>query len=220
MQSRYEPVGENGHQFSLTAEDAGAALRALDFTENISGGRLAVTGVQDERGGPLQGSIDLQEYRAVNMPALGRLLAALSLSGLQNVLSTEGLTFQKMTGEYHFADDVLSLRDARTSGGALGLTMNGEFDIEASQLDVEGTIVPIYGVNQLIGAIPILGDILTGGSGGGIFAFAYSIDGSISEPDVAVNRSRFWPPASSATCSSWTAILGNRASSGPSAGRG
>ena len=187
VQSRYEPVGETGHQFSLTAEDAGAALRALDFTENISGGRLAVTGVQDERGGPLEGSIDLQEYRAVNMPALGRLLAALSLSGLQNVLSTEGLTFQKMTGEYHFADDVLSLREARTSGGALGLTMTGEFDIEASQMNVEGTIVPIYGVNQLIGAIPILGDLLTGGSGGGIFAFAYSVRGSLTEPEVAVN---------------------------------
>ncbi len=187
VQSRYEPVGAASHQFSLTAEDAGAALRALDFTENISGGRLAVTGVQAERGGPLEGSIDLQEYRAVNMPALGRLLAALSLSGLQNVLSTEGLTFQKLTGEYHFADDILSLRDARTSGGALGLTMNGEFDIDASQINVEGTIVPIYGVNQLIGAIPILGDLLTGGSGGGIFAFAYSVRGPVSEPEVAVN---------------------------------
>ena len=187
VQSRYEPVGDDDHQFSLTAEDAGAALRALDFTENISGGRLSVTGLQTERGGPLQGSIDLQEYRAVNMPALGRLLAALSLSGLQNVLSTEGLTFQKLTGQYHFADDVLSLRDTRTSGGALGLTMNGEFDLGASLLNIEGTIVPIYGVNQLIGAIPILGDILTGGSGGGIFAFAYSVQGSFSEPEAAVN---------------------------------
>ena len=187
VQSRYEPVGPVDRQFSLTADDAGAALRALGFTENIRGGRLAVTGVQEERGGPLQGSIDLQEYRAVDMPALGRLLAALSLGGLQNVLTTEGLRFQKLTGEYHFADNILSLRDTRTSGGALGLTMNGEFDIDAGQLNVEGTIVPIYGVNQLIGAIPLLGDLLTGGSGQGIFAFAYSVRGPLAEPDVAVN---------------------------------
>ena len=187
VQSRYEPIRPAGHQFSLTTEDAGAALRALDFTENILGGRLSVTGVQTERGGPLQGSIDLQEYRAVNMPALGRLLAALSLGGLQNVLTTEGLTFQNLTGEYGFADDVLSLRNTRTAGGALGLTMNGEIDIEAGQMNMEGTIVPIYGVNQLIGAIPILGDLLTGGTGQGIFAFAYSARGPVREPEVAVN---------------------------------
>ena len=187
VQSRYEPIRPAGRQFSLTAEDAGAALRALDFSDNILGGRLSVTGVQTERGGPLEGSIDLQDYRAVDMPALGRLLAALSLGGLQNVLGTEGLTFDKLTGEYRFADDTLYLRNARTAGGALGLTLNGEYDIEAGQLDLEGTIVPIYGVNQLIGAIPLLGDLLTGGSGQGIFAFAYSVEGPLREPEVAVN---------------------------------
>ena len=187
VQSRYEPIRPVGHQFSLTAADAGSALRALDFTENIQGGRLSVTGVQTERNGPLEGSVDLQEYRVVDMPALGRLLAALSLGGLQNVLSTEGLNFEKLTGEYRYADDLLSMRNTRTSGGALGLTMNGEFDMDAGQMNMEGTIVPIYGVNQLIGAIPLLGDLLTGGDGQGIFAFAYSVQGPLGEPEVDVN---------------------------------
>ena len=103
------------------------------------------------------------------------------------MLSTEGLNFEKLTGEYRYADDLLSMRNTRTSGGALGLTMNGEFDMDAGQMNMEGTIVPIYGVNQLIGAIPLLGDLLTGGDGQGIFAFAYSVQGPLGEPEVDVN---------------------------------
>ncbi|NNG03434.1 MAG: hypothetical protein HKM95_04960 [Inquilinus sp.] len=187
LRGRYEPVSDGDHQFTLNADDAGAALRALGITGNIQGGQLRVTGIREQRSGPLAGSIEMREYRAVAMPALGRLLAALSLGGLENVLSTEGLSFNRLNSGYTFADDVLSLHDARTSGGALGLTLNGEFDFGNDRMRAEGSIVPIYGVNQLIGAIPILGTLLTGGTGQGVFAFAYSAEGPLREPVVTVN---------------------------------
>ncbi|MEE8272036.1 MAG: AsmA-like C-terminal domain-containing protein, partial [Alphaproteobacteria bacterium] len=188
FQMRYEPIGEGDHQLTLTAEDAGAALQALGLTANVRDGRLSVTGVQEgDNDGPLRGSIRLSEYRLIDAPGLARLLAALSLGGLRDLLNTEGLNFRQLTAEYTLADDLLSVRDTRTSGGALGLTMNGEFDLAADRMNIEGTIVPIYGVNQIIGAIPILGTILTGGSGQGVFAFTYAAEGPLREPTVTVN---------------------------------
>jgi len=60
-------------------------------------------------------------------------------------------------------------------------------DLAADQVDFEGTIVPLYGVNQVIGAIPLLGDLLTGGEGQGVFAFTYGIEGPLDDPRVTVN---------------------------------
>jgi len=47
--------------------------------------------------------------------------------------------------------------------------------------------VPIYHSNSVISAIPLIGDILTGGEGGGLFAFTYTIRGSFADPSVSVN---------------------------------
>jgi hypothetical protein len=39
----------------------------------------------------------------------------------------------------------------------------------------------------VISSIPLIGDILTGGAGGGLFAFTYTIRGSFADPSVSVN---------------------------------
>ena len=39
----------------------------------------------------------------------------------------------------------------------------------------------------ILGSIPLIGDILTGGEGGGLFAFTYTIRGSFADPSVSVN---------------------------------
>ncbi|MDH3596031.1 MAG: hypothetical protein OEM93_14410, partial [Rhodospirillales bacterium] len=54
-------------------------------------------------------------------------------------------------------------------------------------LDLEGTIVPAYTFNRILGAIPILGRILTGGEGEGLFAFTYEMKGALDDPEVSVN---------------------------------
>jgi len=68
----------------------------------------------------------------------------------------------------------------------MGLTFEGNFDNAASKIDVQGTIIPLSGVNDIISKIPLVGDILTGGSGG-IFAATYTIKGDGKDPSVSVN---------------------------------
>jgi hypothetical protein len=42
-------------------------------------------------------------------------------------------------------------------------------------------------LNKVLGKIPLVGNILTGGEGGGVFAATYSIKGSSDDPRVSVN---------------------------------
>jgi len=48
-------------------------------------------------------------------------------------------------------------------------------------------VVPAYTINRIIGQIPLLGQILTGGDNEGMFAATYSLKGPLADPEVSVN---------------------------------
>ena len=168
-------------------DNLGQVLTALDVHDGVEGGVLAAVGRQEQADGPVLGDISLTDVRLLDAPLLARVLAALSLGGLQEVLGSEGLRFNRVVSNFGFADDVVELRNARGSGGALGLTLEGAIDIGADTADLQGTIVPIYGINSALSGIPLLGDLLTGGDGQGIIAFTYAVSGPLEDPSISVN---------------------------------
>src|SRR5262249_44171414 len=64
------------------------------------------------------------------------------------------------TSDFTLTDRVVTMRQLRTHGGALGLTVAGSIDLHASSVDLKGTIIPLYKVNTVVGKIPIVGDRL------------------------------------------------------------
>ena len=53
--------------------------------------------------------------------------------------------------------------------------------------DIEGTIVPAYVFNTLLGNLPLVGRLFSPEAGGGVFAATYRIQGALSDPAVTVN---------------------------------
>src|SRR5207248_336792 len=72
-------------------------------------------------------------------------------------------------------------------GGAIGATGNGVADLGRDRLDLQGTIVPAYALNSILGIVPIIGPALLGGEGQGLFAANYQVTGSAADPQVSVN---------------------------------
>ncbi|MFP3422545.1 AsmA-like C-terminal domain-containing protein, partial [Bacillus sp. SIMBA_161] len=70
---------------------------------------------------------------------------------------------------------------------ALGLTTKGEVDLDAGQLDLTGVVVPAASTNRVLADIPVLGKLLTGGEGEGLFAVTYDVTGPLNQPKVDVN---------------------------------
>ena len=176
------------HRLDGSADDAGALLKAVGVTPNVVGGRLEVSGATDlTEGSPLTGKIRMRDYKVVNAPVLARVLSVALLTGIGDALRGEGISFSILETDFTFAEPRFEVKNARASGASLGITANGVIDIEAEKIDLTGTLVPAYAVNSLLGKIPVIGDILVGAPGGGIFAANYKIEGSLEDPKVSIN---------------------------------
>jgi uncharacterized protein YhdP len=104
------------------------------------------------------------------------------------MLAGEGIPFDRIAAKYTFADGKLTVTDAKALGGAIGINVSsGMLDLKADTVDLSGTVAPAYTVNSLLGRIPGLGDLLVGGSGEGVFAANFRIQGSTDDPRVSVN---------------------------------
>lgn len=175
--------------FRLSADDLGALLRLFDVTNNIAGGQLQVTGQVEDSGKRrlFRGKVDGANYRLVGAPILAKLLSVASLSGIGALLSGEGIPFSRLTADYVFADKKLQVKDLRAYGGAIGINAEGVYDFAADTLDVSGTLVPAYTLNSVLGNIPVLGKILLGGEGEGIFGANFRVAGPADKPAITVN---------------------------------
>ena len=54
-------------------------------------------------------------------------------------------------------------------------------------IDLSGTIIPAYVLNSIVGHLPVIGDILTGGDGEGVFAATYRAQGPLKDAAITVN---------------------------------
>jgi hypothetical protein len=185
------PTGDGAKRvLTLKAGDAGAMLKALDFYDNMVGGSLDIAGDYLDRdpGEPLVGRIVARDYRIVNAPLLARLLSVAALTGILDELRGEGLNFAALDLPFVQTEGMLELREARAFGASLGFTAAGKIYTDADILDMNGTIVPAYAVNSLLGNLPVVGTLFTGGEkGGGVFAATFRMTGPREEPNVAIN---------------------------------
>lgn len=185
---RMSPDG-NGRTFSVTSADAGAALKALDITGNVIGGTLRLSGryVDTEPHSPFKGTLEMRDYRLEGAPLVAKVLSVASLTGILNVLTGQGIDFSQLNATITYVGGAVYTDDLRAHGSALGFTGKGSANLRKQTIDLQGTVVPAYTLNSVLGNIPLLGSILTGPEGGGVFAANYRMRGAIDDPDVSVN---------------------------------
>ena len=118
---------------------------------------------------------------------MARILTSASLTGIDNTLSGRGISFARLDVPLQIKDGVATVKNARMVGSELGFTAEGEVNTKTEKIALSGTIVPVYTLNSLLGKIPLLGGLLTGKKGSGIFAATYRVDGPIKKPTVTVN---------------------------------
>jgi hypothetical protein len=185
----FGPSGKDDYRLTISMNDMGAALRALDVIDTIEGGNLIITGTSPGPApdNPVIGHIEAENYALKEAPVMNQLLNRAAREGAAGVVTDEGIAFDRLIGDFILQDGVVRTDLVRAYGGALGLTAKGTLDFETDKIDMRGTVVPAYTVNHVLGYIPLLGPLLIGGEGEGVLAVTYSIDGSISDPEVSVN---------------------------------
>jgi hypothetical protein len=180
---------EGKRRLIVQSGDAGAVARAFDIYDNAVGGLLVLEAIlhDDLPGAPISGEVTIEDYHVINAPTLAKILSVATLTGILDSLQGEGISFSTFSMPFTIVEGLLTIEDAKTSGLAIGINAEGTVNLESDEARIRGTIVPAYAVNGIIGNIPLLGDILVGGEGEGVFAATYRVDGPIDEPTVAVN---------------------------------
>jgi hypothetical protein len=173
----------------LNATDAGSLFAGTGAFDNIHGGRLSLLAVQPAApaDAPLAGNAALSNFRITDAPAIGRLMQAMTLYGLADVLRGPGLHFSRLVAPFRWQDGALTLTGARAFSPSLGLTARGTIDLRRHEADIAGTVVPAYFFNQLLGDLPLVGRVFSPEKGGGVFAARYSVRGKLSDPKIGIN---------------------------------
>jgi hypothetical protein len=182
--------GESGKQdLTFQSDDLGSTLSLLDVTDNIVGGRVAIIGQVSDAAGKrvLRGHVDGENYNLVRAPGFARVLSLASLSAIGSMLAGSGIPFTTLRGDFAYSRDRVVLEDPLAYAGAIGVTANGRLELGVKSLDIQGTIVPAYTLNSIIGNVPVLGSLLLGGEGQGLIAATYRATGSVTDPQISVN---------------------------------
>jgi hypothetical protein len=180
------PAAEAGLALRAEAADTGALLAALGLPAPITGGRLdlAATGRPGER---IEGRAELAEFALRDVPALGKLLQAFTGYGLFEALSGPGLGFSRLVLPFRLTPEALFVDEARAFSASLGVTAKGRLDRRDNTVDMEGTIVPAYVFNSLLGHLPLVGRLFSAEPGGGLLSVAFEVEGPVTDPRISVN---------------------------------
>jgi hypothetical protein len=176
---------------ALDAEDAGAFVRTFTGFTSIRGGSLTtrVSFPSDAAPKPYDylGDVTLNDFVVTDQPFLARLFAAGSLDGPLRLLQGEGIRLARLNAPFTSKGRVITFDDGRASGPSVGGTFEGVLDRRNNQIGLTGTMVPAYGINSMLGAVPILGGILASRKGEGVFGVTYAMKGPLDDPTLMVN---------------------------------
>ena len=179
-------VGEPSN-ISLKASDAGFLAEAFFGVDFIEGGALDLSGTLATETEPARLLAKISDARLTNAPFFTQILSLASLRGLTDTLSGEGVLFTNIEAPIAIGGGRYVINGGRASGPALGLTVNGWIGTDGEGIELDGVLVPSFGVNSMLGGVPIIGDLLVGRDGEGIFSITYSVNGTLEKAQVAVN---------------------------------
>jgi hypothetical protein len=192
--ARTDTQGRNGSLIIIQAEDAGALLRFTDVYKRMVGGDLIINLATGD--GQQPGMLLLRSFTLVNEPALRRIIptqtqvvAGQDKAGNPQMVRVDvnEINFARARVEFTRTSGRLDFREAAIYGNQIGFTMGGFIDYARDRMDITGTFVPAYGLNNAFAQVPLFGPLLGGGQYEGLFAVNFRAAGQASAPTLTVN---------------------------------
>jgi hypothetical protein len=173
----------------LLADGGGALVRFSGIYSRVAGGSL-VLDYSGPVGGTGTGVAVMRDFRLLNESALEPALNrnAMPREDLTRVPQTNpnDLKFTQLRIPFRQEGWVITISDAALRGSALGATANGTINIPGGKMAISGALIPMFGLNNVPGSIPLLG-ALFGGRDEGLFGITYRLFGPLDGPQFSMN---------------------------------
>lgn len=174
--------------------DAGQAMRLIGFYPNLQGGRMRLEINLDGKGDAEKtGVLRVDDFRVLGDPVLSEVISSSDGGGSggrqhqKQQMVRQATDFDRMYVPFSVGYGQFVVEDSYLKGALVGLSVRGKVDYKSGRMDLGGTYVPLQGLNNMLGGFPVLGQILSGPRGEGIFGITFAVQGAMSQPQVIVN---------------------------------
>lgn len=176
-----------------TSQDAGQTFRAVGFYPNANAGQMSLEVALDGRGAvERNGTLKAEKFHVLGDAVVSEVYqtgdaGGTAQKGSRKKVVRERFDFDWMVLPFLVGCGQFVMNDVEIRGPLVGARMRGKADFKSQRLQIGGTYIPLSGLNSALGGLPVLGQILAGPKGEGIFGFTFAIQGAMANPDVLVN---------------------------------
>jgi hypothetical protein len=177
----------------MLSDRARPFIAGFSFIKGFEKGKLEFTS-EDLSATSSKGKIIITDFRIKEIPVLAQILSLASVTGILDTLKGEGIRFDNTVIVYENDEKFFNFKDFYGTGPSLGFIVEGRINNEDHFVSLDGNLIPAYEVNRLLSNIPILGQILTGKSGDGVFGVSFKIKGKDNNFETTINPVRTITP--------------------------
>lgn len=186
---------DNIRHFLVDVLQAGNLFKSMNLYDHLDGERVFLIGrLQGDKPFAGSGVFYMSDFNLKNVNTATKILSLASFTGVADTMQGEGVAFKQADANFRFNEELLEIESLRMKGPAIGITMNGIIDVRNDALYLDGTLVPAYSINSLLGRIPFIGWIFSNEKGGGLIGVSYRIEGGFDNPEVSVNPLSLFAP--------------------------
>jgi hypothetical protein len=165
----------------LESSDAGALFRFTDVYSRMNGGQMTTVMDPPSASNPVQlGTVSVRNFAVHDEEQLERAVA----NGTP--LPRNQMDFSGMKVDFTRSAGRVALHDGVVRGPVLGGTIDGVIDYTRDDVHLRGTLIPLYGANNLLGQLPVVG-LFLGGEKEGLVGVTYEVVGKPGTPVLHVN---------------------------------
>jgi AsmA-like C-terminal region/Protein of unknown function len=176
----------------VDSTDAGQAMKFIDFYPNMQNGRLRLELNLDGKGpADKTGVLWVDNFKVLGDPIVSEVVGSADerrpAIGGKNKVTRETFDFDRMRAPFSIGYGQFVLEESYLKGPVVGANLRGKVDFKTRRINLGGTYVPLQGLNGALGGIPLLGQLISGAHGEGIFGITFAVQGAMAEPQVIVN---------------------------------
>ena len=170
------------------ADDAGQAFRLIGLYQNLEGGNTSLqVNLDGEGAAEKTGILWARQFSLSGDPVAKEVLNGATVGGASGPEERQKFEFDRMRVGFSVGQGQLVLRDMFINGPVVGATLRGKIDYERQTVSLGGTYIPLFGLNSMFGALPVLGQLLVGRNGEGLLGITFAVQGALAKPEVIVN---------------------------------
>ena len=166
----------NNKEIILSSDKAKPFLSSYDFLKGLEKGTLNVKRQIVNKDLSIT-EININNFYLKEMPILTNILSIASLTGALDILEGKGIFFKEAYLKYELYKNELKIIECYGTGPSLGFIIEGRVGSD-DFISLKGNLAPANMINNIVRGIPVIGKVLSGKKGDGIFGASFKIKGN------------------------------------------